>query len=109
MQIEFDWHDDYLAYRQDRGLGEDDPASRAALMLRLVGLMGEYNRLTQQDEHDQAFQLVQWLVLPTHFILCDPDTEARYECIQSEDGARIRVVSAYAREEVDLGSEVPAE
>lgn len=102
MQIDFDWHEDYLAYREERGLDDEDLASRAALTLRLAGLMGEYNRLTQQGEHDQAAELVQWLVLPTHFILHDPASDCRYECIQSDDFGRVRVVSAYDPEEVEL-------
>lgn len=108
MHIEFDWHPDYLDYRRERGL-EDDPMARAAMTMRLAGLMQEYNRLTQEGEHDEAARLVQWLVLPTHFIVADPSTGDRYECVQAEDGSRIRVVSAYSPEEVELEPRVMQE
>lgn len=101
MQIEFDWHPEHQDYRQERGL-PDDPIARAAMTMRLAGLMQEYNRLTQAEEHEEARELVQWLVLPSHFIVTDPSSGERYECIQSDDGSRIRVVSAYQDEEVDL-------
>lgn len=108
MHIEFDWHPDYVDYRQERGL-PDDPISRAAMTMRLAGLMQEYNRLTEDGEHEEAMDLVQWLVLPTHFIVVDPSTGERYECVQSEDGESIRVISAYAPEEVELEPRVMQE
>lgn len=100
MQIQIDWHEDCLEYRREKGL-EDDLASRAALTLRLAMLFGDYNRLTQAGQHDEAACLVRWLVVPSHFVLRDPDTGQRYECVQGEDGT-IRVVAGYEPEEVDL-------
>lgn len=108
VHIEFDWHPDYLDYRRERGL-DDDPMAHAAMTMRLAGLMQEYNRLTQGGEHEEAAAIVKWLVLPTHFIVADPSTGHRYECVQAEDGSRIRVVSAYAPEEVELEPRVMPE
>lgn len=99
MEVVIAWHEEYLEYCRDRRLSvEDDPAEQAALKLRLAGLMAEYNRLTRSGEHEEAARLVQWLVLPTHFLLVDPDSGRLFECIQPEEGGVLRVVSGYRPE-----------
>lgn len=101
MQIEFDWHPDHLDYRRERNL-PDDPFARVAMTMRLTALMQEYNRLTEAGEHEQARDLVQWLVVPTHFVIVDPSSGERYECLQTEDYSRIRVLAAFPPVEVEL-------
>ncbi len=93
-----DWCEDYLEYRQEKGLGEVDPD----LTRRLAGLLVEYRRRMDHGELREASAMVQWLVPPTSFILRDPRDDSRYECIQTADGQQVRVVSGYGPEEVEL-------
>ena len=98
MKIEFDWCDEYLEYRRERATGEVP----ADLGPRLEGLVREYRNDVDHGRFVEARQLVRWLEPRDSFILCDPQDGTRYECLQTPDGNEIRVVSAYAPEEVDL-------
>ena len=98
MQIELDWNEDYLEYRQERGLGEADPG----LVVRLGALIEEARRLGAQGRAREAGELVQWLLPGECFLLRDPQDDSRYECHQGPMGGAIRVVSGYAPEEVEL-------
>ncbi len=97
MRFELDWCEDYLEYRQEKGLGEADPG----LPLRLAALLEEYRQRVDHGQLSEASALVQWLAPPSCFVLRDPQDDFRYECIQSRDGELVRVVSGYAPEEVE--------
>ncbi|HXE72305.1 MAG TPA: hypothetical protein VNO81_06560 [Candidatus Nitrosotenuis sp.] len=102
MEIRIDWSQEYIDYCTEQGHSlEDDPISRAALILRLTGLVREYNHLVEEGRYAEAGRLVRWLVVPTDFLLLDPADGRMYECVQ-EKGWAIRVLSGYRSEEVDL-------
>ncbi|MGI5845460.1 MAG: hypothetical protein ACOX9B_14995 [Candidatus Xenobium sp.] len=98
MKIEFDWCDEYLEYRRERETGEVP----ADLKSRLEGLVREYRNHVDHGRFLEARQLVRWLEPGASFILRDPLDDTRYECFQTPDGEEVRVVSAYAPEEVEL-------
>jgi len=98
VKIEIDWCDEYLEYRREREAGEVP----ADLGPRLEVLLREYRNHVDHGRFLEARQLVRWLEPRASFILRDPQDDTRYECLQSPDGEQIRVVSAYATEQVEL-------
>jgi len=98
LKIEIDWCDEYLDYRREQEAGEVS----ADLAPRLEGLLREYRDHVDHGRFLEARQLVRWLEPRASFILRDPQDDTRYECLQTPDGEQIRVVSAYAPEEVEL-------